>query len=443
MKKLVLFFAVVLALVLVVPVGAQGPNVYDSGFQVQNLSGTDAANIVIDYYNMDGTMATSFSASIPAGSSATYFPHASAGFDGSVVISSDQPIAAITNVTGDSYTFGASYSGFSAGATSVIIPLLMNANYGYSTWMNVQNVDDATAANVTVTYASDGCTETATIQPGAAARFDQTAGSCMNPAEVDSAVITSNVPVVTTVIETGAKTLFAYNGFLPSEAATDIVMPLVQALNYGYSTGIQIQNNGGSATTITLTYTQASDGSTCTETGTIPAGQSVTFALGALAHIGAVPGSTTCAGTSAFVGGAAVTANSAGTNLVAIVNQLNFNTGDKGAASNSFNPANATDLVMFPLIMEANYGFFTGFNVMNIGASTTTVVCTFVNNAYTVSKILAPGEVLNAVQYGTALPDPYVGGATCDGAGVDIIGIANELGSGAGDNFYAYDAFNN
>src|SRR5574341_271497 len=80
---------------------------YTSGFQVQNLSGS-TANITLTYYNQDGTTAASVGDTITQNGSKTYFPLTSVatGFNGSVVISSDQPIAAIANVLGDNGVFG-------------------------------------------------------------------------------------------------------------------------------------------------------------------------------------------------------------------------------------------------------------------------------------------------------------------------------------------------
>ena len=120
MKKVMVFLVIVLAMVLVSAVSAQ-PSTYDSGFQVANLSGSDA-NIVISYVNKDGSTDATVNGTIPANGSVTYFPiGASAGFDGSVVISSNQPVAAIANVLGDGFAFGASYESFDSGAPATLV----------------------------------------------------------------------------------------------------------------------------------------------------------------------------------------------------------------------------------------------------------------------------------------------------------------------------------
>jgi len=448
MKKQVGVLGVVLALVLTValvgPTSAQSLT-YDSCFQVQNLSGTDA-NIVVYYYQQGNTTpVASPTDTVPANGSKTFCPLSavSSGFNGSVVIESDQPIAAITNVTGANWGgYSASYAGFSQGATTVNLPLLFKDNYGFNTWFNVQNVGSA-AADVDITY-SDGTTSmNNTIQPNLSMTFDQATES--HNQSVFAATITSDQPIVVTVMEVGPSgmpMLFGYNGF--TTAHTNPVMPLVQANNFGYTTGIQVQNTGTTDTDVTITYTPSTAGTACTQTKTIAAGASETFALTAW-DSGDSDADNNCVNGETFVGSAQVTANSTNQELVAIVNQQDFS-GNMGASYGSFSPDVASATVVMPAIMQDNYGFFTGFNVMNVGNQATTVNCTFSGSTYTESATLQPGEALTAVQYGTALGTGYVGSATCTATGGDqkIIGVVNETLLGTGqDTFLVYEAFNN
>lgn len=405
---------------------------YTSGFQVANLSNSTAA-IVITYYNQDGTVDATVNDTIAANASNTYFPlDASAGFNGSVVISSDQEVAAITNVLGDGGAAGASYESFSAGAPSVSLPIIMKGNFGFDTWFNVQN-SGTSQADVTVTYANTACTENATIEAGAAATFDQSTNSCLTSGYVGAATVTvadtASDSIVATVMQQNGTQLLAYNGF--TGGSTNPVMPLVQANNFGFSTGIQIQNTGGSSTNVTVTYAAGSAGTNCTEQKSIPAGASKTFALEATCT--KLNGPT-------FVGAATVTGNSSGQPLAAIVNQSNFS--NSGSAYNGINPANATSTVNFPLIMKDNFGYFTGFNVYNAGGSSASVNCTFSagsNKPANFTQSIPSGGVHTAVQTGTG---QYVGSATCTASGGTLVGVANELGNAAGDQFFAYGGFN-
>ena len=427
--------ALVLLLVLVGSVVVSGQGItYDTGFQVQNL-GTAQANITVTYYNQDGSVAASVADTIAAGGSKTYYPLTAVpdGFNGSVVITSDQPVAAIANELGNAGAYGASYAGFSAGVTEVNLPLVMRANGGFDTWFNVQNAGTADA-NVTVTYTpgahGSGYTEMATIKPGAAHTFDQAGLTALGTKFVGSASVTSDQPIVATCNQVGPTTLLAYDGF--TGGSTMPSFPLVNANNAGYITGIQIMNIGTVDTNVTVSYTALPGfGTNSTENHDIPAGGSVTFAL---AHF-----------TTLFVGSGAVTSNSASQPLVAVVNQLNIGA-NKGAAYGGFDPAAATDKVSFPLVMANNPtpgAYYTATTVQNVGTTTTTVTIAYSGSTATEMKTLAPGESWPVSQT-THFGSRYVGSATVTASGGGlIIGMCNELNLlVAGDAFLVYEAFN-
>jgi hypothetical protein len=439
--------AIILTLVLLaLPAAtmAQPPS-YDSCFQVQNLSATDADVVIYYYAQGNPTAVASPSDTVPGNGSNTYCPLSAVtdGFNGSVVIESTEPVAAITNVTGGAWgSYNASYAGFDAGATTVNIPLLFKDNYGYNTWFNVQNVGTG-VADVDIVYSDGTSSMNNTIDQYLAKTFDQSLET--HSQAVFAATVTSDQPVVITVMEVGSTTpmLFGYNGFIPDQEHTNPVMPLVQANNYGYTSGIQVQNTGGTNTNVTISYTPSIAGTACTQTKSVPAGGSETFALLAW-DAGDADADNDCVNGQTFVGSATVTVNSATQNLVAIVNQHDF-AGNMGASYGSFNPTQATAKVVMPLIMQDNYGYFTGFNVMNVGNLDTTVSCTFSGSSHTEGATLASGEALTAVQYGTALGAGYVGSATCTATGGDasIIGVVNETLLGTGqDTFLVYEAFN-
>jgi hypothetical protein len=437
-----------------VDIGAgAAPSSYTSCFQLANLS-SSTANINIGYYSQTAGLVANPSDTIGGNSSKTYCPLSavSSGFNGSVVVSSSQPLAAIANIAGDpSFSgFMASYTGFSGGSSSAWLPLLMKNNYGYSTWFNVQNVG-STNANISITY-SDGKTASATIAPGRAKSFNQLSEDHANGWVGAGRVTATGADIAVTVVEVGATVpqLFAYNGF--TSATTNPVMPLVQANNYGYFTGIQIQNTGSSSTNVTVTYTPAAAGTTCTETKSIPAGQSRTFALYAFSNLfGAdpYPGTNNCNKTARFVGSARVTGNSASQGLVAIVNQVHNGLG-KGAAYGSFDPSKATSKVVMPLIADRNYGYYTGFNIQNVGSVSTNVTCTFSGSSRTVGPVpLAPGQALNRVQGPYSGPEwinlgaGYVGSGTCTASGGGkIVGVVNYVSNTGGDTLMVYEGVN-
>jgi hypothetical protein len=455
MKKITTLLVALGMLLLLATTAGATPATYNSGFQVQNLSSSSAATISISFYALEnGTAALTVNDTITAGGSNTYFPldgsgsnpELPAGFSGSAVISSDQPVAAIANLLGDGFNSGASYGSFSGGSESVSLPLIAKGQVGiYDTFFNVQNVGSG-SASVTVTYAGTACTDTATIPAGAAAKFDQAADTCLAAGHVGAATIAAGAgqEIVATVVETTRNNtgLFAYNGFTGS--STEVVIPLVQFNNGGFHSGVQIQNVGDASTDITVTFTPAGGiGTACEETGTVAAGASGTFGLFAFS----LPGGTfteTCNFGERFVGSATVT-NSGGENLVAIINQTNFT--NFASAYNGFDPATATMSLSMPLLMDRNFGYFTGFNLQNVGDAEATVNCTYSEaaNGGTIadgSYTLAAGEAVNQLQLNEASQATYVGSASCT-ADQPIIAVVNELGAGTTvDLLFTYEAFN-
>ena len=417
-----------------------GAFTYQSGIALQNLADA-TANITIHYYNQDGSEDPNspVTDTIPALGSKTYFPiPTDTGFNGSVVVESDVQIASISNIVGNNFQAVASYDGASSGGSPVNLPLLMKNNSGYSTWFNVQNAG-AGDANVSVAY-SDGTSASFVIPQGAAHTFDQALES--HPAAIFSGVVTSDQPVAATVVEENTGIMFAFSGFATS--TTSPVFPLVNENNSGIVTGIQIQNVGTQATDVTVSYTHSLAGTDCTETQTIPAGESKTFALFAF-NSGA---NSTCVAHAPFIGSGKVTANSNGQMLNAIANQLK--PGVNGGSYGAFSPTDATDTTVLPLVMNANSGYWTGFAVANVGSAATTVTCTFTPygglTLPTPSATLQPGEsatwlTASGALFGTNL---YIGAATCNAPGGEIVSIANILGPNQTnkDQLSVYEGFN-
>jgi len=437
MKNLRAVVLVVLVLALLIvgmtQVFAQFKFSYTSGFQVQNLSGTDA-NVSITYYNQDGSTAHTATDTITANGSTTYFPlptQVSTGFNGSVVVSSDQAVGAVVNVLSTDFLHGASYVGSSAGSTSLLLPLLFQNNAGFDTWFNVQNTG-TTTATVNVTYSDGTQVRNVQIPAGASHTFNQATET--HSQAVFSAQITSDQPVAAAVIQESSSVVFAYSGF--TGGSTNPVMPLINQNNAGYVTGVQIQNAGTQTTTVTVSYTPSAAGSACTETHDIGPGKSETFTLFAFASNNSGV-NTTCNAGERFVGSAQVTANSANQPLAAIVNQLSAANGE---AYNAFDPTTATGNLVMPLIMDRNGGFFTGFNLINVG-TTDTVNCTFTNSAFQITKVITAGTGITELQNGQ-IADSYAGSATCTASGGGkLLAVVNELGSTA-DQFLVYEGIN-
>nr|MBA3337118.1 hypothetical protein [Chloroflexia bacterium] len=265
-RKLSIAAALLLATALTVAPRAQAQSglTYTSGIQVQNLS-DQQATVQIEFYREDTqaieTTATISGEILAPNANKTYFPLASvpSGFKGSAVITSNQPVAAITNLLGNNGAYAGSATGLTAGSTNVGLPLIMRGNSGFNTFFSVQNAGTAPATvNISYTPGSDGnpLNEPAvTIAPGASRTFDQGARPELGDKFIGSASITSDQPLVAMVSQVGTtvfKSLLMYDGF--SGGSTSISAPLIMANNNGFFTGLSIQNVGAKATRVTVTY---------------------------------------------------------------------------------------------------------------------------------------------------------------------------------------------
>jgi hypothetical protein len=460
-KLLLLVAAIVLALLVPAAVMAQSPGglAYTSGVQVVNLDST-TASVGLTYYNQDGSVAATAVDTIGGNSSKTYFPiQAPVGFNGSLVVSSDKPITAIANTITTDFKYGAATTSFNSGATSVSLPLIMCNNSGFNTWFNVQNAG-ASTASITIDYepgsAGVAGSESTTIEPGAAKTFDQAAGSSTKNCStlggtfIGSATISSNQPVVATVMQLGTggfNILRGYTGFTGSSST--VAPPLIMANNSGYYTGMQIQNVGGGATTATVDYgTNLVGGfAPANDTCSLDPGESCTLIQSGGQWSG-----------NSFVGSASVSASQ---NLDVIVNHVSLGFGNKGpfgTAYEGFNPASGTNGISAPLIMANNSGYYTGIQVMNVGGGACDVTIDYgpntgggfnpVNENFNV----AAGQSKTIIQSGPAANNggsnnwgtsKYIGSAEVSGTGsCDLIAIVNEAASLNGDNFFTYIGYN-
>jgi len=443
--------ALVVALAAVMvggPSSTFAANTYSTGFQIQNLSNA-TANVTIAFYPQGSATATaSVPTTIGPNAAATYatLPAAvAAGFSGGAVISSDQSVASIVNVIANgNVAYGASYTGVTAGAKTVLLPLLFKASFGFNTFFSIQNTS-STPASVSITYSGGGLASPVTqgpftIQPGSSTQFDQASNASLPAGFNGSAVVNSSQDVAAAVVQAGPTTLLSYNGFAGTSTAP--VFPLINANNFGFVTGISLQNAGTVATNVTVSYVPSQAGTACTETLSIPAKGTAFFALNSFKS--SIAGEN-CANGARFIGSGRVTANSANQPLVGVVNQLNQGT-NKGGSYEAFDPAAATSKVVFPIIQDRFFGYQTGFSLVNVGGVATPVTCSFSGTSATQSVAsLAPGATFTAQQQ-NAIASNYNGSGTCSASatGAKIVGILNQLSLGpATDAFFVSDGINN
>jgi len=468
MKRLLASLAVLVALVasvVAIPTGArtyaQGFGVvWDSSIQVLNLSDTEVATIAITYYRQDGTVEVSPTDTVQPGQSNTYFPiHAPEGFNGSVVISSDKPVAVVTNLVVNTSQKGlGSYVGFQQGASAIYFPLVMKGNAYNTTTFNVQNTG-ITEAEITIHFTPEaGSTYpnvsniTDTIQPGAAKTYDLSTLSQFSSITkwVGSATVSVADPandsiagVATTVNQryASAYQLYTYNAF--TQGSTTVVLPLIQENNNGNRTSVNCQNiHQTTATTVTVTYIpETGYGAKPAETkANVPPNGVAVFLQD-------------YQGTTRWVGSARVTSDPA-VPLVCVVNQQRPAYGT-GSAYEGFDPAAATDTVVLPLIQSRNGSATTGWVYTSINLATADgnshqITCDFkpapgFADPSDVTKNGASVVFLQNDVYGTGAK--FIGGAVCktsDGTG--LFAIVNQSRQNTPvfprDTLATYDGFN-
>jgi len=238
-----------------------------------------------------------------------------------MVVSADVSVASASMVIGED-SLGdpmnyASYVGVSAGSPTVYLPLLMDSNYGFSTYFAVQNTS-SNPVDVAISYTDGLSNSIVGLQPGASVTIDNQ-GEAHTQAVFAATLTATGGDIAVAVVEWGdgsyGKPLYAYNGF--SNGSTNPVFVMVNENNYDYWTSLQVQNIGTVATTVTLQYTPTSGGTACTETLTINPGEMEVFGTYAFVFTPQTPGST-CVMGETFIGVASVLTNSASQNLVEV-----------------------------------------------------------------------------------------------------------------------------
>jgi hypothetical protein len=455
MKKIrfILLIGLVIALININPsntVKAQMFSSYTSSLTVQNLSTTDASVEIVYYYGGEGgnagDEAGNTTETLGKFEVADYAALPVSSFQGSVVISSNQPLGAVSLLNGSNKGRGM-YTGMSAGALEVVLPFMMH-NWGASSWntyFSVQNVHSTEDAVVTINYrsCSGSVNDTVTIKPNAMKIVDQADEACMTGKVITSAVLTSDQPIAVVVSQesTSVNSALVSNGYINGSAYP--LIPLVNSNNptpTAWRTAIALFNMSSQNTTVTMEYTRK-DGFKCEETRTINANSATEFGGNAFI-LG--DSALTCPTGERFIGAARVKTNTSGVELVATVNQ---DRGTLASAYSSFNPEDATPRIGFPRFVNRFGGaqdWDSTFTVMNVGSSAVYVKCEYLNASYESQLgLIEPNGVKEDLpRYN--LPENYSGGAVCTAysnssytniaTDAGIVGIVNTRGHGVGYN---------
>jgi hypothetical protein len=399
-KKLVsVMGAIVVVVLMVSTVSAQGipGSGWWTGEQVQNV-GSSTATVNITAYDKNSTATYQTNVTLTVGSSVNFGPTSlsgmPAGFIGSAVVSSDQPVKAIVNVT-NQLTSQAGVSGGKAAAqyqgtettdTTLYFPLVKNNRYGNTTAFYIQNAGSGDTTVRAVFKMDNGGVytfTTGTVSPNKMVLISPSdAGVPSSPSDgtrvnIGSLTITSvaSQPLAGTVLEytvgeTVATALKGTRGFTAADFDTKAYAPVVKKNSFGRFTGVQVQNVSSSPITVTIDYV-----------GTRPSCRGVTTQD---VRTNVLPGTSTTVVqlssgsnfTDQCTGSATITASG---NFVAVVNEDNMTGSPKsGAVYFAIPDHSATTKLSAPLFKNNRFGFDTGFQIQNVGGATATnVVATF------------------------------------------------------------------
>jgi len=374
-------------------VSAQAPGTWVSGIMVVNQNTTEPANITVTFYWAEGQVKSGvahiFTDTIPAGKTVSYYipthPKTAtlpSNFIGSVVISSDQPVAANVNTqvpTGSGATpsnpnrVGTSL-GVLEGSTKLYFPQAVKALAGWNSYLAVQNTS-GTSTMATIRYynASDGAEVTAAAQTLSISAyssrvFNQLSNPNLPDSWIGSAVVTADQPLAGVGNFYNAGTSVATSAFQSYNAfgagSTKLYVPRIVRHFYGYEGGLTIQNIGTANTDVTVNFLFAGKTYTHTVTALKPNASKVLYMGNPLTSLGTANGT----------GSAVVT--SSGQPIVAIINEDNRTIG-QGSTYNAVVDGEQTNFIVFSQVASRFYGYSGGVQVQNLGVASANLTITF------------------------------------------------------------------
>lgn len=391
-----LLIALSLLLMISMSVSADATSkILSTNYTLVNLGTTDA-NVTATYYQSDGTIWDADNANevfTIAGNYgqkiiAQYFDNTLTSGQGSVVLSSSQPLGAVAQILArNQVPSSGAYMGVVEPANKFFAPQvfrsLVSANGLLNTQLIIQNTVNSDV-NVSVNFVpfpgivgiSPYTKSSIIIKPGASYVYDLSNESNLSSGWTGSAVVTSNIGTqIAVVVNTfaGPNSLQTYNAFPESKVSSSWAIPqFVSKLSNGLNTAVLVQNLSGveiAINDLTLSCVAATGFSPATfsvkNPTTVPADAIYAFnPYGASDSIFPPNWSGTCD----VVSGSSK-------NLVVLVQMRKPGVNEELAAYEAI-PGNSTDtIVVVPLISknQAN-GFATAATIKNLDKVNSAVV---------------------------------------------------------------------
>jgi hypothetical protein len=445
----ILLVAVMLLIFASVSSAQNGPpgSGYWFGATHQNV-GSDTANIAVTAYDSESSATYPYTPDpLLSGASVNVGPNdipgLPAGFVGSIVTSSDQPLVALVNLTNrEAGGFGVPdgkaagiYNGIDGAnaSTELNFPLAKHNHFNKTTTFYLQNAGSA-AATIDVTFSFNGTDypyTTPSVSPGQMVAVDPGLASVPSGnGNVGAMTLTSAQPIAGAMLEhehsaSVGTVLQGSSAFSPDAVGQALSCPAIKKGHFGRVSGLQVQNVHTVAQDVTVTYV----GTSGTFVSTFPDLQ---------------PGaSTTFINDPAITSGTLFAATVEGElgPVAAIVNESELPLINPRQTSSTYNCkaiASATDVVSYPAYKENFFSRTTALQIQNVGGSTATnVVLTFTDgngvahttNAQTInagaSSVFVCVSANSALWSGSALGSSTLSGVIIT-ADQPIVAVANE-----------------
>ena len=486
-RKVTLYVIILVAVFIFLSATTASAQIVGSGwwtsFTFQNATDSNATVVATAYNLTDNPSSDTSSGNVVLGgnSSATFHPGLSgtcsgspaangcrislspslaAGFEGSVVISSDASTVAFVSLNNNASgsvgvsggTARSSYQGVdsSVAASQLFFPSFKNNFAGQSSIFYVQAA--GTDSTVTITYTTQETpaqtyTEQKTILANRSYAFVPAAAgvpSCNGGAGNNcrgGAIVTvdSGGDVAGTVVEyqegvSVANFVLASGAITPSNTDYTILVPSAKDNFSNATTGIAILNTSNSDATVDLTFTvKGVQGCSTINVGDVENTTETVPAQGTTVI-------RTTAGNSPFTEDCGVFYSvviedqGADQLLAATVNQSGTNGGlDQKSKYNAFAASSATDTILFPLVKEDFGNDASGVSIVNAGSVATTVTVTYEGSSTHVLQTvnLTAGQSITLRNVYAGDPDASVisGGSPAGGEKYAVTAVADAPGA--------------
>ena len=293
-----IFYGVAAAILSTATAGAvRAESGYQASFTTsityQNV-GTAAATISITYYTETGTQIPFSPPNLAAGASSSVFAgnvsNLAAGFQGSAILSSDQPIVAtlvqVSTGAGTAVLNRPLSNGFASGGPKVLIPTTLKDRFGVTTRFAVQNASSGNADFTIKFYNADAGgalvhTVNFTNVPAGSAKYVDLGTIAAIPANFNGSATAEAVtsggstgaPIVASALELGTGSTYAAAFEGVTDGSSKVYMPSALCNAFGgYYSAYAVQNNGTAAANVSVNYANGA-----TQSASIAAGAKASF----------------------------------------------------------------------------------------------------------------------------------------------------------------------